>query len=143
MYIHGYQIHNVLNVYRKQLSQPADTRNNNSGASTPADDHVRISPNGQSHSIFDKISTEIVDRITQQDATPSFKAIVNEKLSLNRPSGELEPNDHQSDFSYNVIDEHNRKITNTLPLQRLNPEVQLPAGLKDIGDGSNSKAEKE
>ncbi len=133
MYIPSYQIHNVLNVYRKQLSQgPAASKAKPAAPRTPQD-RIQISSAGQRQSIIDKISSEIVDRIAQQGPEARFGSVLADKLE--RPVPETSANRHNgdSDFSYTVIDEHNRKITNTLPVRNFSPMSSLPA------DGSKAE----
>ena len=125
MYIHSYQIHNVLNVYRKQLSQ--DSTRINSGFSArrqTAQDRINISFDGQRQSLFDKISSEIVDRITRFEPESKFEA------TASVSSDEADIKEHAADpgaeivnagpqdtaFKYTLINEHNQKITHSLPI---------------------------
>jgi hypothetical protein len=119
MYIHGYQIHNVLNVYRKQLSHGPGA--NGSMDSTPrgAKDRITISEDGQRQSIMDKISSEIVARIIQTGPKNEFEAVLAEQL----PKKQQEmPSDGHTSFKYTAIDEQNRKSTNTLTIQDLSAQ---------------------
>ena len=143
MYIHSYQIHNVLNVYRKQLSQPTSPDRSKEPASDTVKDQISVSADGQRQSIFDKISTEIVDRITQFNSTAQFESIINGKLSLHTAACQEPVAPITTEFSYNVIDEQNRKITNTLPLQRLNPFAQFPDAANQTAGIERQQTEKE
>lgn len=143
MYIHGYQIHNVLNVYRKQLSQPASAGNSRDPSPAASSDRINLSRDGQRQSIFDKISTDIVDRITRLDASPRFESVINEKLTSSKAPHQSEDRHIETEFSYNVIDEHNQKITNKLPLQRLNPLAQRPGDDTETGVAGDHQNEKE
>ncbi len=143
MYIHGYQIHNVLNVYRKQLSQPNDAGKAKVPHSDAPAERISISADGQRQSIFDKISTEIVNRITQFDASTRLDTVMSEKLALQPAHQKDDGNSEEIEFSYNVIDEHNRKIANTLPLQRLSP-MERPSfsiGETEVSDNHQTKTE--
>ncbi len=143
MYIHSYQIHNVLNVYRKQLSQPTSPERTKAPTPDAYEDRINISADGQRQSIFDKISSEIVDRITQFNSTAQFESIINEKLSLHTAARQESNTPINTEFSYNVIDEQNRKITNTLPLQRLNPLAQFPDSANQTAGTERQQNEKE
>ena len=124
MYIHSYQIHNVLNVYRKQLSQGTLRNNSVSPVKTSSSsDSIDISIEGQRQSMFDKISAAIVERITQlgpetqveaQPATP--KGGDASALPEVGP-GPQRPLQQATAFTYMTIDEHNQKRTNTLTVQ--------------------------
>ena len=129
MYIHNYQIHNVLNVYRKQLSQntKGDTQSSTFPASS-AGDRIHISGNGQRQSVFEKISAEIIERITQFGPKTRFEPGLGERIG---DTPEPRAADNESDagktvlqdthFTYTVIDEHNQKRTNTLAVRALGP----------------------
>jgi hypothetical protein len=142
MYIHSYQIHNVLNVYRKQLSHGPGGNSTQSPRTTNTSDRIEISSDGQRQSIMDKISTEIVERITQAGPENQFEKLLADQLSDKSQQLSDVPSDVPSDFKYTVIDEHNRKVTNSLTIQNfsLNGDgTDLKAG-KNIG--SNTISEK-
>jgi hypothetical protein len=143
MYIHSYQIHNVLNVYRKQLSQPAGSSKAKMHPAVAHEDRYSLTADGQRQSIFDKISAEIVDRFTRLDPTPQFDPLVKDNLSPESAPKQDADGLPKSEFSYNVIDEHNRKITNTLPLPRLNPFGRLPGSMNQSDGTRGQQTEKE
>ena len=143
MYIHSYQIHNVLNVYRKQLSQPAGTGKTQMPSPEVHEDRISLTAGGQRQSIFDKISTEIVDRITRFDSTAQFESTLDEKLLPDTASKQDTDKLEETAFSYSVIDKHNRKVTNTLPIQRLAPLAQLPDAVNETASAASQKTEKE
>ena len=120
MYIHSYQIHNVLNVYRKQLSQGTLHNNSASPAKTSFSKDTSIpSIEAQRQSMIEKISDAIVDRITQ--FRPQAQAYV-EPAALTKgdanPPQEVDADSQtpldDAAFTYTTIDEHNQKQTNTL-----------------------------
>lgn len=123
MYIHTYQIHNVLNAYRKQLSQ-----NSIKGtAEQPAPhsgDRIHLSAEAQNHKIVNDISSQIIDRITQFGPQSEYDKALADQLS--RFNGETPPrhagNDAPAiDFTYTKIDERNQKTTGKLEIQQLSP----------------------
>jgi hypothetical protein len=123
MYIRSYQIHNVLNVYRKQLSHGTGGNSSKNLAGSNAKDRITISADGQRQSIMDKISTEIVERISQSGPQTQFEKVLVDQLS-NKPQQQAGmPSKNQHDFKYTVIDENNRKITNTLTIQGFSPNA--------------------
>ena len=123
MYIHSYQIHNVLNVYRKQLSQGPATSNPQPSTSASAKESVTISANGQKQSIFNKISAEIVDRITEFSPENQFVKVLADQLSTNKTERKEKDTHKETNFTYTRIDEQNRKTTNTLPIRKLSPFI--------------------
>jgi hypothetical protein len=111
MYIHRYQIHNVLDVYRKQLSTgPAAAINRGTQAVSV---HVEIS-RGHRRYLMDRLSAEIVERISRAEGEKS--EAVQELSSFQNMA-----QDKKTDFTYTAIDENNRKISNTLPIEKLSP----------------------
>jgi hypothetical protein len=128
MHIHGYQIHNVLNVYRKQLSRGTD-RNT---AGTPernkaAQDPIDICDHGQRQSLFEKISSEIVRRITQVDPETELNAAFSGQSAVTRgrarDKAEASGGKNQV-FSYTLIDSNNQKTTHNLSLRQLNHSTE-------------------
>jgi hypothetical protein len=123
MYIPSYQIHNVLNVYRKQLSR-GTVRNNSGGPDKDrsGQDRIDIAAHGQRQSLFDKISSEIVQRITQFEPGTKSEANLSDQSAETRWSerGAVDSADQQSPaFTYTLIDKHNQKSTHNLSVRQL------------------------
>lgn len=123
MYIHSYQIHNVLNVYRKQLSQGSGGKGPRKAAIASTKDRINISTNTQRQSIIDQVSSDIVDRIAQAGSQKSFTDALAKHLQS--PSEEIanRPQSKETEFTYSVIDENNKKTTNTMSVDYFNPLV--------------------
>jgi len=123
MYIHGYQIHNVLNVYRKQLSQGSATKAQHQRPSAPGGDRVELTSTDQRQSIIDKVSAEIVDHMAQNRPQKRFKDIL-ARHREDRPDGNtLQRMRKDNSFTYTTIDENNDKVTNTLPVKNFSPLI--------------------
>lgn len=124
MYIHTYQIHNVLNAYRKQLSQSPGRSASAKQRVKPSADRIRLSAEGQKPKIIDNISSQIIDRIAKIDPNAQFEQILTNRLSQAnrkddpRPAGSDSP---KIAFTYTRIDERNHKSTSTLEIQSLSP----------------------
>jgi hypothetical protein len=124
MYIHSYQIHNVLNAYRKQLCQNPSTGGPRQPAETKTDDRINISPESQKPKIVDDISTQIIDRITKFSPRSKFDQVLADRLSQFQDAHAPHPDRNKAsaiDFTYTEIDELNRKTTNTLKVHKFNP----------------------
>ena len=114
MYIHAYQIDNVLNVYRKQLSQKTKTKAPNPASVPSTLDRVNLSNESQRQSIIDQVSADIVQRITQyvqenrfdEPTDPTAEGINGQQIDITQ--------NMENEFSYTMIDENNDKRTNTL-----------------------------
>ena len=123
MYIHSYQIHNVLNVYRKQLSQGPGAKAAQSSLKAPTQDRVEISANSQREKLMDQVSTEIVDRIAQYNPQNQFEEMVARQMDQPTVNGSAGSVKREVEFTYTAIDENNRKSTNSLPIQRFSPLI--------------------
>lgn len=125
MYIQSYQIHNVLNVYRKQLSQGPVAKNQKQTQMPPDGDRVEISnnSNGQRQSIIDQVASDIVDRFAQSGTPKRFDEVLGDQL--NRSPGPLNsrPLRRDASFTYTAIDENDQKATNSLPVERFSPLI--------------------
>lgn len=123
MYIHSYQIHNVLNDYRKQLSHGTK---GDRGRHPKAKrlDRISISRDGQCQTIMEKISSEIVARITESGPDIRFEASLTDRLTDTSVKGRGAATDEPPQFRYTVIDENNRKQTNTLTIQQIDPSYR-------------------
>lgn len=135
MYIHSYQIHNVLNVYRKQLSQGPDTQMSRAASKAPTHDRVELSAKAQRQTLIDQVSTEIVDRIAQHSPPNQFEEIINRQLDRGHPEAALNSEKREVQFTYTTIDENDRKTTNSLPLRSLNPLIGQGANTVDEAAG--------
>lgn len=128
MYIHNYQIHNVLNAYRKQLSQSPDTIGSKRSDKPTPKDMVSLSQQGQQPSLVNKISAEIIDRITQFGPQSEFEDALANQLSTPKENRPMQASPNGIEFSYTLIDEQNRKTTHSLPIQAMgNQNNQMPA----------------
>ncbi len=123
MYIHSYQIHNVLDVYRKQLSQGPGAKATQSSLKASSQDRVEISANAQRQTLIDQVSTEIVDRIAQYSPQNQFDEIVARNMDQPTVNGSTDSVKREVEFTYTTIDENNQKSTNSLPIQRLSPLI--------------------
>jgi hypothetical protein len=124
MYIHNYQIHNVLNVYRKQLSKgPGAKMHGQAPAETPAE-YVEISGNGQRQSLIDQVSAEIVQRLADTGPQNRFERALDGQMIKNAARNTGQAVKRETEFTYTAIDENNNKSTNTLPVEKLGPVIE-------------------
>jgi hypothetical protein len=127
MHIHSYQIHNVLNVYRRQLSQgTARNISSTSSKNQPDLDRINISTNSQRQSLFDKITSEIVERLTRFEPDAELETALNDQMEqiggaaahkyVKTDADGTAQND--SAFTYTLIDKYDQKITQRLPIRQ-------------------------
>lgn len=117
MNVPSYQMHNVLNVYTKQLKQTVSSgRNNNTSERTPAD-QVNLTPEGKRQAMIEKVSKDILNKIRRfgsVTATPRGIAEDADMISHNEsPANEKQ----ETTFVFNAIDSVNQKTRNTLPVE--------------------------
>jgi hypothetical protein len=121
MHIHSYQIHNVLDDYRKQLSHWQRGNGGKRPKSNEALDRISISKDGQRQSIMEKISEDIVARITEAGPDNRFEAALATRLATEPIGRSASAVEEAPEFKYTVIDENNRKQTNSLSIRQFNP----------------------
>ena len=121
MYIPNYQIHNVLKVYSKQVSQSRIIERQKELRAKTSVDKIDISAEGKRKMIVDKVAAGIVERITRFGPDPKDPAeisIVNQlQNELHTPVSSDETEASEQDFVFNVIDNDNKKTTNSLSLE--------------------------
>lgn len=121
MYIHSYQIHNVLNEFRKQLSRKPEKHETKSSTSPTAEDRVNLSEPKQRQAIIDKVSADIIERIKNSNMQKPEKRSLSVRHEEATDQQRSESTIRNSEFSYTLIDEFNRKITSKLAVQNLKP----------------------
>lgn len=121
MYIQSYQIHNVLNVYRKQLSAGNDAKKGEAPQTAPKGDTVELTARFHRQSLIDQVSAEIVDRIAQGGSQKRFEDAIASEWQRTAVAGKKRGDRREAAFTYSVIDENDRKTTNTLPVENFSP----------------------
>jgi predicted HAD superfamily phosphohydrolase len=114
MLIPSYQIHNVLKVYSKQLSQTRLIERQKTLGQKQSLDKINISADAKRQTIIDKVAADIVDRITRsgpqddvdQEIIDKLEGEIGQSISFNGQG--------QHQFVFNTIDENNEKTTSTL-----------------------------
>ena len=106
MQIPSYQIHNVLNVYIKQLIRAKTIRQKKAFRAESYIDKINISAEGKRQSIVNKVASNIIDRITRSDL-PKDK--MEECSEFNQ--------EREYRFVFNMIDNNNEKITKSLSME--------------------------
>ena len=117
MFVSSYQIHNVLNVYSKQLSQDRGVQKQNAGNKKPLSDQINLSTEGKRRATIEKVAKDIISKISHYGSNDEIKA-----SKLDRPRENLK-NHFETDtkkektFVFNVIDDLNKKTTTALSVK--------------------------
>jgi hypothetical protein len=117
MLIPSHQIHNVLKVYGKQLSQTRMLERQKALDRKQPMDNVNISAEAKRQSIIDKVAADIVERITQSGPQDDVEKGIIDKLEGELGKSISFSSRREDKFVFNVIDGNNEKSTNTLEVE--------------------------
>lgn len=119
MHIPSYQINNVIKVYSRQISQNrlAD-KQKSLGLDTPKNgDSITISEEGKRQTIINKVSADILERITTYGPKDEADRDIVDKLNQELNGNLQGYNKKENQFVFNFIGENNEKITSTLSVE--------------------------
>ena len=142
MYIPSYQMHNVLNVYSKQLSQNRIGGNSKNLFQKSLTDQIKLSPEGKRKATIEKVANEILEKITHlgnQNAEDQVALEASDQEQNNQIKTKK-----TNQFIFNVIDELNKKKQNTLSVEDTDFLVnRLEQLVKDAveNEGGNGSSE--
>ena len=117
MFVPSYQMHNVLNVYSKHLRHNVTSAKNKSAPEEPQTDQVNLTPGGKREATIEKVSKDIIDKITQFGSADEKQHRINENAKINTDMETAAHKAQKTKFVFNVIDAINKKITNTLSVE--------------------------
>jgi len=112
-----YQIHKVMKVYTRQLSQSKMLEKQKAVAGKSSMDKINISAEGKRQAIIEKVASDVVERITSFGPKDEFDQEIVDKLEQ-EIGGKVEFKQNKSStFVFNVIDSENNKTTNTVSVK--------------------------
>lgn len=114
MYVPSYQMHNVLNVYSKQLRQNMASEDKNKLPQKLKTDRVSLTPEGKRQATIEKVSKDILDKISRYGSLNETNQSVSEQTNVNPGYENLPDKEENKTFVFNAIDTINKKSTNTL-----------------------------
>ena len=117
MQIPSYQIHNVLNVYRRQLSQVKLENRKQISGSGKITDRFSISAEGKRRAIIEKVANNIVDRLINQGPNSEFEQTLHEQLSSETAMVYDKDPVNGKEFKFNTLDNNNKKVTRSISIQ--------------------------
>ncbi len=117
MQIPPYQIHKVMKVYTRQLSHGKFLKRQSTDGDTPSSDQISLFAKEKRQAVIDRVTNEIVDRITKLGHRESVDhKIVDQLQKSTGKKIDFSPK-QKSQFVFNVIDDKNEKITNSLSVE--------------------------
>ena len=117
MEIPTYQIHKVMKVYTRQLSQSKMLEKQKAAAGKSSMDKINISAEGKRQAIIEKVANDVVERITSFGPKDEFDQEIVDRLEQ-EIGGKVDfKKSKASTFEFNVIDGDNNKTTNTVSVK--------------------------
>jgi len=114
MFVPSYQMHNVLNVYSKQLRHNMASDAKNKMPEKPQTDQVSLTPEGKRQATIEKVSKDILDKISRYGSLNETRQRITEHTNVNSDNETLPHEVGNKTFVFNAIDTINEKRTNTL-----------------------------
>lgn len=124
MYVPSYQMHNVLDVYSKQLRLNVVSNKKDKMPNKPQTDRVNIMPDGKRKATIEKVSKDIIDKISSYRNLNETRRQFNDHLKVASEDEALGDRLDNKSFVYNMIDSINIKTTNTLSVDDSNFLIQ-------------------
>ena len=117
MFVPSYQMHNVLNVYSRQLRQNIASNNNKKTTGRQPADQASLTTGGKREATIEKVSKDIVNKITKFDSLNKTRYRATESAKDKAETETAADKENKTTFVFNVIDNINKKITNTLSVE--------------------------
>ena len=117
MFVSSYQIHNVLNVYSKQLSQDRSVQKLKPGTMKQPSDQIKLSTEGKRRATIERVAREIINKISHYGAEGEIKPQEQNESRENAKNSLESDNKKETGFVFNVIDNLNEKKTTALSVK--------------------------
>ncbi|MFO8164910.1 MAG: DVU0524 family FlgM-associated protein [Thermodesulfobacteriota bacterium] len=109
MVLSAYQINNVLRVYKNQLHQNKIS-SKSKDSTTPSSDKISISAEAKRKAVIDKISTDVIEKITQYGPHDKIEEEVFQKLENEYEKNLAITKNGSTELIFKEIDEHGETI---------------------------------
>ncbi len=117
MFVSSYQIHNVLNVYSKQLSQGKSAQNEKTETKKPLSDQINLSTEGKRRATIERVAEDILNKIYSYSRSGKIKANPHERPRENIKKSVESDSKKETEFVFNSIDVQNRKTKTALSVK--------------------------
>ena len=112
MHIQSYQIHNVLNAYRRHLSQTKPGQAPSPDSQHTKSDTVSISEEGKNQSIMEKVADNVLKKITNVGPESNFEQEMARQVQSSEDKHTLA--EKENAFVFDTILENNQKETRSI-----------------------------
>jgi hypothetical protein len=117
MNVPSYQMHNVLNVYSKQLKQTVSSRRDDNTAERKLIDQVNLSAGSKRQATIEKVSRDILNKITRFGSAAETSRATVEDAGMSKQNESPANEEHETKFVFNAIDSINQKTRNMLSVE--------------------------
>ena len=117
MLVSSYQIHNVLNVYSKQLSQDRNARKLKPDNEKQPPDQINLSTEGKRKAIIERVAQDILNKISRYGTKSEMRTQEQDLSRENAKSVTDSDKKKETGFVFNVIDELNKKTKTALSVK--------------------------
>ncbi|MBT8369189.1 MAG: hypothetical protein KJP23_31230 [Deltaproteobacteria bacterium] len=135
MYVPSYQMHNVLNVYSKQLRQNMALGGKHKRPEQQPADRINLTPEGKRRATIERVSKDILDKISRYGSLSPTRHNLTDLAKINSINETLTEKEKKTTFVFNAIDTINNKKINTLSVEDSSFLIQPPdQSGKEVGD---------
>jgi len=117
MFVPSYQMHNVLNVYSKQLRHNMTSRHKKNLSENMPADQVSLTPEAKRQATIEKVSKDILEKIARFGAQNRADQQPTERAKDGAGKETAADDTKETTFVFNVIDTINQKRRNTLSVE--------------------------
>ena len=117
MFVPSYQMHNVLNVYSRQLRHNMASVNKKSLSEKLPADQVSLTPEGKRQATIERVSKDILEKISRLGSGNGVDQQPTERAKDGVEKETAADDGKETTFVFNVIDTINQKRRNTLSVE--------------------------
>jgi len=117
MFVPSYQMHNVLNVYSRQLRHNMASANKKSLSEKLPADQVSLTPEGKRQATIERVSKDILEKISRLGSRNGVDQQPTERAKDGVAKDTAADDGKETTFVFNVIDTINEKRRNTLSVE--------------------------
>ena len=117
MFVPSYQMHNVLNVYSRQLRHNMTSGNKKNLSEKLPTVQVSLTPEGKKQATIERVSKDILEKISRLGSRSGVDPEPTERAKGGVEKEAAADDGKEATFVFNVIDTINQKRRNTLSVE--------------------------